>query len=156
MDIQSLFVYGSLKRGFLREAAWPHAPLRVHAGRIHAQLFDLGPSPAVVLTSDGDSRNECVFGEAWMIAPEHLAKTLQVLDNVEGFILHRDDNEYLRKVTEVTLDSGNRIQAFVYEYANRNRLIQCRRIVANATFGSTECAAWPDSLARVPQSFEDE
>jgi gamma-glutamylcyclotransferase (GGCT)/AIG2-like uncharacterized protein YtfP len=156
MDIQSLFVYGSLKRGFLREATWPHPPLHVHVGCIHAQLFDLGPYPAVVLSSGTDSRNDCVLGEVWMIAPEHLAKTLQVLDNVEGFVLHRDDNEYLRKATEVTLETGNRIQAFVYEYANRNRLTQCRRIVANATFGSVECAAWPDSLARVPQSFEDE
>ena len=156
MDIQSLFVYGSLKRGFLREAAWPHPPLHVHVGCIHAQLFDLGPYPAVVLSRGIELRNDCVLGEVWTIAPEHLAKTLQVLDNVEGFILHRDDNEYLRKVTEVTLDSGNRIQAFVYEYANHNRLTQCRRIVANATFGSVECAAWPDRLARVPQSFEDE
>lgn len=156
MDIQSLFVYGSLKRGFLREAAWPHRPLHVQAGYIHAQLFDLGPYPAVVLSIGSHSQNDCVLGEVWTIAPEHLAKTLQVLDNVEGFILHRDDNEYLRKVTEVTLNSGNRIQAFVYEYANRDRLTQCRRIVANATFGSVECAAWPDSLARVPQSFEDE
>jgi len=156
MEIQSLFVYGSLKRGFLREATWPHPPLHVHVGCIHAQLFDLGPYPAVVLSSGTDSRNDCVLGEVWTIAPGHIAQTLRVLDEVEGFVLHRDDNEYLRKVIEVTLDTGNRIQAFVYEYANRNRLTQCRRIVANATFGSVECAAWPDSLARVPQSFEDE
>jgi gamma-glutamylcyclotransferase (GGCT)/AIG2-like uncharacterized protein YtfP len=166
MDIQSLFVYGSLKRGFLREGAWPHRPLHVRVGSIHAKLFDLGPYPAVILSNpsdsldgdspDADSPDDCVLGEVWTIAPEHLAETLQVLDQVEGFVLDRHDNEYVRKVVEVTLETGERIQAFVYEYANRDRLANCRQIVANTTFGSSECAAWPDSLARVPQSFEDE
>jgi gamma-glutamylcyclotransferase (GGCT)/AIG2-like uncharacterized protein YtfP len=161
MDIQSLFVYGSLKRGFLREGAWPHRPLQVRSGSILAKLFDLGPYPAVILSNpsdspDADSLDDCVLGEVWTIAPEHLAETLQVLDQVEGFVLDRHDNEYVRKVVEVTLDGGERVQAFVYEYANRDRLAHCRQIIANATFGSVKCAAWPDSLARVPQSFEDE
>jgi gamma-glutamylcyclotransferase (GGCT)/AIG2-like uncharacterized protein YtfP len=161
MNIQSLFVYGSLKRGFLREGAWPHSPIQVRSGRIHAKLFDLGSYPAVILSNlsdspDADAPDDCVLGEVWKIAQEHLSETLQVLDQVEGFVLDRHDNEYLRKVVEVTLESGERMQAFVYEYANRDRLANCRQIVANATFGSSKCAAWPDSLARVPQSFEDE
>ena len=156
MDIQSFFVYGSLKRGFLREGAWPYPPLHVRVGCIQAKLFDLGPYPAVILSNPSDSPDDCVIGEVWTIAREHISKTLQVLDQVEGFELDRHDNEYLRRVVEVTLESGDRVQAFVYEYANRDRLAHCRQIVTNATFGSSKCAAWPDSLARVPQSFKDE
>ncbi len=160
MDIQSLFVYGSLKRGFLREGAWPYPPLHVRVGCIHAKLFDLGPYPAIILSNAIDSTDDCildcVLGEVWTIAPGHVAKTLQVLDQVEGFVLDRHDNEYLRKVVEVTLENGEPMQAYVYEYANRDRLANCRQIVTNTSFGSAKCAAWPDSLARVPQSFEDE
>jgi gamma-glutamylcyclotransferase (GGCT)/AIG2-like uncharacterized protein YtfP len=156
MDILSLFVYGSLKRGYLRERAWPHPPISVVPGCIQAKLYDLGPYPAVVLSSSSEPRVNRVLGEVWTMAPEHIAETLRVLDEVEGFVLHRDDNEYLRKVTEVTLESGERIPAFVYEYANRERLVNNRQIFAAKTFGSVECAAWPDSLARVPKSFEDE
>lgn len=44
--ITSVFVYGTLQRGEVREHCWPHAPVSIEWGTIRGQLRDLGEYPA--------------------------------------------------------------------------------------------------------------
>jgi gamma-glutamylcyclotransferase (GGCT)/AIG2-like uncharacterized protein YtfP len=145
-----VFVYGTLKRGHLRAGAWPHPPLAVQPGIIRGWLYDLGPYPAIA-AGEG-----WVLGELWELAPADLPKTLEVLDAVEGYCLGASDNEYLRVITEVTLEDGERQAAFVYQIADPRQLIGKRRIVAWQEFAGCSVAAWPDPQARVAASVAEE
>jgi len=156
MEIHSIFVYGSLKRSYLRSAVWPHPPVSVQEGVIRARLFDLGPYPAIALHSEGSDANDCVLGELWTLTPEHIVETLAVLDSVEGYVPSNTQNEYIRRVVLVNLADEVMVDAFVYEYADVLRLVSFRRIGADRDFGGMKVAAWPDYLARVPNSFNDE
>ncbi len=87
----SIFVYGTLKRGECREHAWPRRPSKVIPARIRAELYDLGAYPAIV---HGD---DWVLGERWEFEPQDLLPTLKLLDEIEDF-RNRPDDLYQRKV----------------------------------------------------------
>ena len=92
-DLCSVFVYGTLQRGECRDSCWPFPPGRVERARIRAQLFDLGEYPAIVLGDDW------VLGECWQFAPAEMARTLSILDDIEGYSGSPDDL-YCRQVVE--------------------------------------------------------
>ena len=74
-----MFVYGTLKRGEVRQRMWPHAPTEVREATLQAALFDLGPYPAI---TSGDDE---VAGELWYVIAEHMEATLAALDEIEGY-----------------------------------------------------------------------
>ena len=156
MEFHSLFAYGSLKQGYLRSNVWPHSPVSIREGVIEARLFDLGPYPAIDLSRESSEGRDWVLGELWTLAPEHIIETLDRLDQVEGYIPEDPRNEYIRRVVSVQIDNVTSIEAYTYEYADRRRFAGCRRMVADRLFNGIRCAAWPDQLARVPKSFDEE
>jgi gamma-glutamylcyclotransferase (GGCT)/AIG2-like uncharacterized protein YtfP len=123
--VQHIFVYGTLQRGQCRERCWPHPPLRVDAATIHAALYDLGPYPAI---GPGD---DVVRGEVWEISAEHLAATLQALDDVEGYSQLGDDL-YVRRLVQCRLEDGREIAAWTYYYGNASRLAQHQLVPPNS------------------------
>ena len=106
-----IFVYGTLKRGEVRERCWPHKPVSVEWATLSGELRDLGAYPALV---PGD---DIVLGELWRIEPRDMAATLATLDEIEGFGQGEDDL-YVRQVVRcLTLAAETRI-AYTYFYAN--------------------------------------
>ena len=104
------FVYGTLKRGECREHAWPHPPLSVHAATTFGRLFDLGHYPAMVR---GDDQ---VVGELWCIAEEFVEATLHVLDAIEDYDPHSDNNLYERHIIECHDEAAVVHSAWTYFY----------------------------------------
>jgi len=116
----AIFVYGTLKRGQVRERCWPHQPLAVEPATVRGTLYDLGPYPALV---PGD---ETVGGELWRFAQEHLAATLAALDRVEGHAGRPDD--LYRRVIVPCQTATEIAHAWTYQLAQSHLLASARRI----------------------------
>lgn len=125
-NVRSIFVYGTLKRGGVREHCWPHQPLRIVPSRIRGALYDLGPYPAV------DRGDDWVAGERWELACKHLQATLMLLDTVEGYDQDDEHNWYERRVIACTDDDHTKHKAHTYFYARPHELANATRIAANA------------------------
>jgi gamma-glutamylcyclotransferase (GGCT)/AIG2-like uncharacterized protein YtfP len=149
-SLTKVFVYGTLKRQQLRAGVWPHPPLAIRPAIVCGSLYDLGPYPAIAAGEDW------VLGELWELSPGEMPRTLEVLDAVEGYRLGASDNEYLRIITEVTLEDGERQAAFAYQIADPRHLIGKRRINAWYAFAGRAVAAWPDPQAKVAASVAEE
>lgn len=109
--VTTVFVYGTLQRGEVRERCWPHAPLKIEWGTLRGQLRDLGEYPALVAGED------LVLGELWHIAECDIGPTLLALDQIECF--GQDDVDlYIRETVTCRTLSGEERQAFTYKYAN--------------------------------------
>ncbi len=80
----AFFVYGTLKRGYLRDSVWPFIPNHIEPACIRARLVDLGPYPAIQ-DSTGSEKDEWVLGELWSFDPVHMPATIAALDEAEGF-----------------------------------------------------------------------
>ena len=110
VPIVQVFVYGTLKRGQLRQHSWPRKPRQIEPAWTFGRLYDLGPYPALV---EGTDR---VLGELWQFAPEDLLETLRVLDDIEGFHGLPDDL-YSRVEIECTTAAGECVRALAYRFA---------------------------------------
>lgn len=106
-----IFVYGTLKRGELRESNWPRLPIRIEWATLPGQLRDLGPYPA--LLEGGDQ----VLGELWEVAPQDLPITLRTLDAIEGFGQGGEDL-YVRRIVTCYSLAGERRDGFTYYFAH--------------------------------------
>lgn len=118
-----LFVYGTLRRG---QPLHPHLePPRarfVGEGRIVGRLFDLGEFPGA--TPD-PKRFSTVRGEVHELFDPQ--ETLVVLDDIEGFDPKRPERSlFERRETQVTLDAGGTVRAWVYFY--RQPLLEATEI----------------------------
>lgn len=107
-----VFFYGTLMVPFQRAGRSridEHLRL-VGRGTINATLFDLGIYPAAVPTPDG-----LVHGEVHqMLEP---LTVLRELDRIEGYRAGEPESSlYTRMRTDVTLDSGEVVEAWVYFY----------------------------------------
>lgn len=110
-----IFVYGTLKRGQVREGMWPRKPLRVEGATTLGTLYDLGPYPALV------SGEDVVEGELWIVAPADLVETLRVLDKIEEV---RPDGQglYERRIITCRSEAGEMHRAYAYYYARLDDL----------------------------------
>ncbi len=127
-----VFVYGTLKRGQVRESAWPRRPLQICAAVTLGVLVDLGRYPAL-LPGDG-----LVAGELWCFNPSDLAATLEVLDAIEGHSGSPDDL-YVRREVECRTADGTSHRAYAYFYNRPRRLAAARPISP----GPDGAARWP-------------
>jgi gamma-glutamylcyclotransferase (GGCT)/AIG2-like uncharacterized protein YtfP len=116
----SVFVYGTLKRGKVREKCWPKKPVAIEEARVRGALYSLGSYPAL---TEGD---DVIAGELWRFAAEDMAETLAKLDEVEGFA-GRDDDEYRRIVISCETAAGA-VSAWTYWYARVSELRVERRV----------------------------
>ena len=125
----------------------------VLSGAIQADLFDLGPYPAVA------AGGNWVLGELWQFHSSDMDETLRVLDRIEGYEEFGGGNEYNREVVSVEYESDagtSNQQAFAYFAADPVVLRLARKIEPNIDFLGRPMAAWPDSKSRVPASFSEE
>jgi gamma-glutamylcyclotransferase (GGCT)/AIG2-like uncharacterized protein YtfP len=108
-----VFFYGTLMSPFNRPGRQRVDPQMEFVGRgtIRAALFDLGLYPAAIPTDDGG----VVRGEIYDM---HDASTvLAALDEIEGYESMEPDRSLYRRVrTDVTLDDGRVVPAWVYFY----------------------------------------
>lgn len=153
-DVSAFFVYGTLKRSFLRGGLWPRKPLRIVAGSIQSDLYDLGPYPAAA------PGKHWLLGEIWEFNPDDIEQTIQELDLIEEYRVGAENNEYVRQVVAVEFpgsdSSPSTLLAYAYFAAQPKRLEVARQIKPFLQFMGRHVAAWPDSLARVPVSFSEE
>jgi gamma-glutamylcyclotransferase (GGCT)/AIG2-like uncharacterized protein YtfP len=154
--INSLFVYGTLKQGHLRSNMWPHAPRVIQQGMVRGCLLDLGAYPGLL---PGD---DWVLGELWTLEASHMARTLEILDEVEGYNATNDQGLYVRRTLPVRLvepleeSQAAWIDAYTYMISDPDRISAARRIHPAVVIGDTFAASWPDRQSRVPKRLEDE
>jgi len=153
-DVAAFFVYGTLKKSFLRGGLWPRKPTRIVAGVIQSDLFDLGPYPAA---SPGTN---WLLGEIWEFHHEDMDPTIAELDHVEGYNPSRENNEYVRRIVSVEFAgpelTPQQMRAYAYFAAQAKRLEIARKVMPFLEFMGRPVAAWPDKGARVPSSFLEE
>lgn len=162
--VDSIFVYGTLKRGQLRETHWPHPPLSIQPGFIRARLYDLGPYPAIVAGS------EPVCGEIWRFPENRISSTLDVLDSIEGYVPGRKINLYERITLPVyatpNQQTGTPQVAFVYQMESRKLPSSAKVIFPSQQFSGTEdqtlFAQWPvgnlppNITSKLPDPYPDD
>ncbi|MCA9215858.1 MAG: gamma-glutamylcyclotransferase [Planctomycetales bacterium] len=130
----SFFVYGTLKRGQIRETLWPCVPLQIRHATVRAVLHDLGPYPGITIGED------TVAGELWTFCEADIDRTIEVLDEIEWY--QQDGNDlYVRQIVPCACEDAAAIDAFAYFYANTAELTSDNRIVAN----SMGISSWPQS-----------
>jgi gamma-glutamylcyclotransferase (GGCT)/AIG2-like uncharacterized protein YtfP len=130
--INALFVYGTLQRGQCREQFWPHRPIRIESATLRGQLRDLGPYPALI---DGD---DVIGGELWHIAPEHISRTLTVLDEVEDVAVG-EAGLYARRIVKCHADGGQIVRAYAYYYSRPAEIAHHPRVSP----GADGVCRWP-------------
>lgn len=107
MNAESVFVYGTLRRGGSNHFRMEGAEF-VGKGRIVGKIFRIDWYPALV--PGGESS---VKGELYRVCAEHL----RALDVFEGIVPGEGESrEYRRVKVEVTLDSGEKESAWVWEW----------------------------------------
>jgi gamma-glutamylcyclotransferase (GGCT)/AIG2-like uncharacterized protein YtfP len=113
LDTDFLFVYGALRGGFPL-----HHHLRrmgaefVAAGKVQAELFDLGKFPGARKPT---KPWKIVEGEVYRL--RRAVNALKVLDQVEGFSPRAPEKSFFqRATTEVVLPNGGRRVAWIYWY----------------------------------------
>lgn len=149
-NLRAFFVYGSLKRGFLRETIWPKTPEQVAPATIQAKLFDLGPYPGL------QAGDETVLGELWHFSPQDMKDTIAAVDEAEGFNQPGEPNYYERKTVVVTKEDGSTENAYAYFIGTVGREREARWIEPWMEWNRQQVASWPDPHSRVPRSLEDE
>ena len=108
-----VFFYGTLMSPFNRPGRQRITPKLTYTGRgfMRAALFDLGIYPAAIPVED-DSK---VWGEVYETSDA--ASVLAVLDEIEGYRPSEPDRSlYTRVQTDVTLEDGRVVKAWVYFY----------------------------------------
>ena len=152
-NVSAFFVYGTLKFGQLRGGLWPCKPQSIEPAVVLAKLFDLGSYPAITPGTDW------VFGELWKFRLEDMARTIIVLDQIEGYQELAKGNEYDRRVVDAEHQNstGFRSQkAFAYFVADLKVLSFAKPIPPFLTAFDRWVAAWPAPSSKVPKSFSEE
>lgn len=121
-NIHTIFVYGTLQQGEERAPLWPRSPKSITPATVAAELYDLGPYPAIVTGSDK------VGGEVWQLAPHDMAITLETLDEIECFGQEGVDL-YVRKVVNCLCENGETIKAYTYFLADEQFARRQRRVM---------------------------
>lgn len=119
--LSSVFVYGTLIRGQKYHHIAQMAPFKAIAARLQGfRLYHLHPEgyPALV---QGDSSDH-VLGELFTYDSADWPKVLPYLDELEGL----EDNPplYIRTAEQVQIEGGADHRAWIYVYAQPERLSQ--------------------------------
>jgi gamma-glutamylcyclotransferase (GGCT)/AIG2-like uncharacterized protein YtfP len=107
-ETRFVFVYGTLRRGgsnaFRMDGATFHG-----SGTVAGRLYRISWYPGLVL----DSESGGVTGDVFAVSPEQLA----ALDEFEGLAAGElEGGEYRRVKALVTLEDGDAVEAWVYEW----------------------------------------
>lgn len=107
MNAEPVFVYGTLRRGGSNHFRMNGAEF-LGAGKIAGKIFKIDWYPALACGGAGE-----VQGELYRVCAEHL----RALDVFEGILPDSEEQrEYRRVMVEVTLESGEKQSAWVWEW----------------------------------------
>jgi len=107
MKAEPVFVYGTLRGGGSNHFRMEGAEF-LGAGTIAGKIFKIDWYPALVLGGENSLK-----GELYRVCAEHL----RALDVFEGIVPGEGESrEYHRVKVEVTLDSGEKESAWVWEW----------------------------------------
>ena len=135
--INSVFVYGTLKRGQCREKCWPVMPIRVSPAWTLGTLFSRDDYPAMLA---GDDR---VAGECWEFDSDVINQVMHRLDEVEWTNQPGQPDMYHRVTIDLFDMDGNPIPAaYAYHYAT-DPLADGFQIVLPKSKG--DYVAWPET-----------
>lgn len=112
--INYLFVYGTLMDEYAppKIAETVKKLKYVGKGFVYGRLYDLSEYPGAILD---DSTDKKVFGRVYRLPGEE--SILQNLDEYEEFFPHQSSPSlFVRKKTVVSLESGRKINCWIYEY----------------------------------------
>ncbi len=110
-ESDKVFVYGTLRRGFSLHKHLRKTRVRfLGKGKIRGCLYDLGEFPGAC---PSELPTDEVEGELYeLIQP---TEQLKVLDKIEEFDPCRpDESLFVRRLTVVELQTGQRVEAWVY------------------------------------------
>jgi gamma-glutamylcyclotransferase (GGCT)/AIG2-like uncharacterized protein YtfP len=114
MDKELLFVYGTLRRGFvnpIRDLLEENAR-RVSKASLRGKLYEIDGYPGAKLSDDPD---DLVYGEVYIITDRDVL--FSILDNYEESSAHYPHpQEYERKKVWITLQNGEKKKAWAYLY----------------------------------------
>jgi gamma-glutamylcyclotransferase (GGCT)/AIG2-like uncharacterized protein YtfP len=114
----AIFVYGTLKRGEVREPLWPRQPQGIEPAEVRGALFDLGIYPALAA---GEDR---VAGELWHFAD--IPSTLAALDQIEGHCGRPDD--LYERIVICCQTAASEQPAWTYRFAQPQQLTAAQRV----------------------------
>ena len=115
MESNKVFVYGTLMTVMPNHSiVLPYLKSK-QAGKTRGLLYDLPFGYPAVIKGPGT-----VLGEVFEL--ENIAAALEVLYRLEGFVGEGCDNYYDRVVQEVQTTSGEWMQAYIYLWANPEKL----------------------------------
>lgn len=117
-DCPYLFVYGTLRDSTVNHKAHYLNQHAIHFGKghIHARLYKVTWYPAIRLMDDPEYR---VYGEVFELPFTKREMILHELDGYEGiYHSNAESEEYERVLTDVVLEDGRTIRAWVYNYKN--------------------------------------
>jgi gamma-glutamylcyclotransferase (GGCT)/AIG2-like uncharacterized protein YtfP len=111
MQPDKVFVYGTLRRGYALHEHLDEGTSRfLGRGRIRGELYDLGEYPGAI---PGEAPGQEITGELYQLDdPE---RQLPDLDELEEFDPAKPEQSlFIRRLTDVELDNGTRVRAWVY------------------------------------------
>lgn len=109
--LRKVFVYGSLRENMFNYNRLLKGKVsNVEFGKIQGELFHIENKgyPAII------QGEEWINGELMELVD--FENTLEILDDLEGFKEGDLSSEYLREVVEITLENGEKEQAYFYRY----------------------------------------
>ena len=118
-----LFVYGTLKPGFGNYDRIEHLVRSAQAASTQGVLVDLGAYPAMI---PGHGRVKGILLEV-------VEAALVIADGIEGFQVDREQNLFKRKKQIIRLESGGEVKAWVYEFADPDRIIDYPHAMVKST-----------------------
>jgi gamma-glutamylcyclotransferase (GGCT)/AIG2-like uncharacterized protein YtfP len=128
MQLDRLFVYGTLMRGFDHPMAklLSRSAEFIGEARCQGRLYLVKHYPGLVLSVDAD---DVVFGELFRLHTPQAS--LVTFDDYEGCGPGAASPQYLRQVLPVTLDDGTVSEAWTYVY---NRPVAKLKQIASGRF----------------------
>lgn len=109
-----LFVYGTLRKEFGLQLTKEIKDNIIYTGgaTINGKMYDIGEYPAALPSANEHSK---IVGEIYEL--KHPRKIFRLLDEYEGYDRkHLSQSEYYRKKETLELETGEKIQAWVYWY----------------------------------------
>ncbi len=128
----TVFVYGTLKRGQCRSNRWPATPLQVAAAWCLGTLYGRDDYPAMTFGTDR------VLGEAWTFAAHEMQMVLKTLDQIEGTNHPHALDLYQRVLLDAHFvdpapQSPVTVRAYTFHYATDPRLDDFVAVTPNAS-----------------------
>jgi gamma-glutamylcyclotransferase (GGCT)/AIG2-like uncharacterized protein YtfP len=119
--LNNIFVYGTLMEGKWNDERLYDAVgkyrVSVLKGTIAGRIYAVHSFPGVKI----NDVNSIVHGEVHTFPKDKMAAVLKACDRLEGYVEggNEENNFYNRRIVPVTLESGETVDAYVYEYAKK-------------------------------------